>query len=109
MPLERVCSFCRKPPNEVGPIIEGPSAGSGSVYICRACAVLAIDILDDEDRVRRGEKSTFVGKFTTEMIEVCTKALGQLEELSRQRELTEIELGSKQRLDAELEKLKSEP
>jgi ATP-dependent Clp protease ATP-binding subunit ClpX len=94
------CSFCRKSFRDVGPLAEGPGTGTGSVYICRDCATLVIEVIDHQDRVRRGEAPTRM-----EMIEYFTKALDRLEALSRQRELTEIELDRKQRIEADLEGL----
>jgi hypothetical protein len=102
------CSFCRKSFLDVGPLVEGPDTGRGSVFICQDCAELAINILENAHRVRRGEKPVLMAKFAREMIELSTKALDHLEVLSKQRELTEIELERKQRVEAELEKLKSE-
>jgi hypothetical protein len=102
------CSFCRKPPGEVGPLVEGPDTGSGSVFICRACAALTIDIIDDEGRRRRGEKPALMAKLTGELIEIYTKALDRFEALSKQRELTETELEHQQKVEAELERLRSE-
>jgi hypothetical protein len=47
------CSFCRKSVGEAGPLVEGPDRGTGSAYICRACATLVIEIFGREDRARR--------------------------------------------------------
>jgi hypothetical protein len=44
-----LCSFCRKQPDKVGPLIEG----SGSVFICRNCVESCTSILDQEERRRR--------------------------------------------------------
>jgi superfamily II helicase len=100
VPKDEACSFCQKPPNEVGPIVEGPGTGNGSVFICRDCAELAIEILDQELR-RRGGKPAKMSKLTRGMIDVCTKGLEHLEALSKQRELTEIELERKRKVEAE--------
>jgi ATP-dependent Clp protease ATP-binding subunit ClpX len=37
-PRKTVCSFCGKPDRETGPQVEGP----GDVYLCEACAYLAL-------------------------------------------------------------------
>jgi ATP-dependent Clp protease ATP-binding subunit ClpX len=42
------CSFCRKSCTEVGPLVEGPN----EVYICGACAALAVEIVEKENRRR---------------------------------------------------------
>jgi hypothetical protein len=68
---------------------------------------LAIEILDQELR-RRGGKPAKMSKLTRDMIDVCTKGLEHFEALSKQRELTEIELERKRKVDAERERLKSE-
>jgi hypothetical protein len=102
------CSFCRKSFRDVGPLVEGSDTGSGRVFICHDCAELAINILENAHRVQRGEKPVLVAKFAREMIEISTKALDHLEALSKQRALTGIELEHKQRVEAELEKLRSE-
>ena len=102
------CSLCLESFRDVGPLVEGPDTGGGSVYICRACAELAIDILEDETRVRAGEKPTSMAKLEGEIIEVCTKALDHFEALSKRRELTEIEMARRQRVEAYLETLRSE-
>jgi ClpX C4-type zinc finger len=49
------CSWCQKSFREVGPLVEGPGTGKGSVYICAACAELCLSIFDIESR-RREEK-----------------------------------------------------
>jgi ClpX C4-type zinc finger len=105
---EESCSFCRKPLSETGPIVEGAGTGSGRVFICRPCAELAIGILIDEDLRRRGEKPVMMAQLTREIIDICTKALEHFEALSKQRALTEVELERKRRLEADLERLRSE-
>ena len=50
------CSFCRKGPTDVGPLVEGP----GEVYICGACVELCQSILDQE-RSRRNPPAPPVG------------------------------------------------
>ncbi len=107
MPEDEACSFCRKPPSETGPIVEGAGTGSGRAFICRPCAELAIEILDQELR-RRGGKPATMSRLTGDMIDICTKALEHFEVLSRQRELTEIERERKRKVEADLERLKSE-
>jgi ClpX C4-type zinc finger len=104
---EEACSFCRKPLSETGPIVEGAGTGSGRVFICRPCAELAIEILDQELR-RRGGKPAKVSKLTGDMIDIFTKALEHFEALSKQRELTDIELERKRKVEADLASLKSE-
>jgi putative transcriptional regulator len=78
-------SFCLESLRDAGPLVEGPDTGSGSVFICRACAELAIDILEDATRVRAGQKPTAMAKLEGEIIEVCTKALDHFEALSKQK------------------------
>lgn len=41
-PVE-LCSFCSKPPAEVGKLVQGPG-----VCICRPCTLLASEILEDD-------------------------------------------------------------
>jgi hypothetical protein len=107
VPEDEACSFCRKPASEIGPIVEGAGTGSERVFICRSCAELAIEILDQE-LSRRGTKPARMSRLTGEMIDIGTKALDHFEALSKQRELTEIELERKRRLEADLERMKSE-
>jgi hypothetical protein len=105
------CSFCRKPRSESGPLIEGPETGGVNVYLCRECAELAIHILDEEERrrgLKRGEKPTGLKKSTADMIEICARALDHLESLSKQRGLTEVEHEAKRKVEAELERMRSE-
>jgi hypothetical protein len=57
------CSYCRKLPREVGPLVEGAgSKGSGGVFICGECAELTLAIVESEKQRRetRGlqERST---------------------------------------------------
>jgi ATP-dependent Clp protease ATP-binding subunit ClpX len=40
------CSFCRKSPTDVGPLVEGPA----EVYICGNCTALCQSIIDEERR-----------------------------------------------------------
>jgi ClpX C4-type zinc finger len=111
MPGEGFCSFCEKPASEVGPIVEGPDTGSGSVFICRACAVFIIEILDAAVARRRGEKpakSATMARLEGDMVDICAKALDRFEALSKQRDLTLIELERKQILEDELKKLRSD-
>jgi len=42
--VEKYCSFCGKPQNEVKTLIEGPA-----IYICNICVRLCQDILDARD------------------------------------------------------------
>ena len=44
----RVCSFCRKSSEEVGPFAEGP----GAVYICYPCVRLCSQIIEQTCRQR---------------------------------------------------------
>jgi hypothetical protein len=48
-----------------------------------------------------------MSKLTGDMIDICTKALERFETLSKQRELTEIELERKQKVEADLQRLRS--
>jgi hypothetical protein len=107
VPKEESCSFCRKPLSETGPIVEGAGTGSERVFICRPCAELVIEILDEKLR-RRGGKPAKMSKATGEMIDICIKALEHFETLSKQRGLTENELERKRRVEADLERLRSE-
>ena len=49
-----------------------------------------------------------MSRLTGDMIDICAKALEYFEALSRQRELTETELERKRKVEADLERLKSE-
>ncbi len=51
-PTLAYCSWCRKPAEEVGPLVEGPGTGAGSVYICEDCARLCLSMIDIERRRR---------------------------------------------------------
>jgi ATP-dependent Clp protease ATP-binding subunit ClpX len=44
------CSFCRKPPSDVGPLVEGPDG----VHICGDCSELCLSIVEAERRRRDG-------------------------------------------------------
>ncbi len=68
---------------------------------------MVIEILDQEVS-RRSGKPAKLPKLTSEMIDICTKALEHFETLSKQRELTETELERKQRVEAELKTRRSE-
>ncbi|QEH34203.1 ClpX C4-type zinc finger [Aquisphaera giovannonii] len=107
MTKDEYCSFCRQPLGETGPIVEGAGTGGVRVFICRQCAELAIVLLDEEVR-RRGEMPTKPSKAEVDMIHVCKVAIEHYEALSRQRQLTEVELERKRRVEADLERLKSE-
>src|SRR5439155_27270392 len=53
---DNACSFCRKKRRDAGPLVEGQGpSGLGGVLICRQCALLCLDILDQEERRRAGE------------------------------------------------------
>lgn len=45
------CSFCRKTYREAGPLVEGP----GEIFICRSCAELCVNIIDEEHQRRKGQ------------------------------------------------------
>jgi hypothetical protein len=48
------CSWCRKRPDEVGPLVESPETGTGKAYICEECAKLCLSIFDIERWRRTG-------------------------------------------------------
>jgi hypothetical protein len=90
-------------------MIEGPETGGVNVYLCRECAELAIEILDEEERrrrLKRGEKPAGLKKSTADMIEIRARALDHLESLSKQRELTEVEHETRRTVEAELERMR---
>jgi hypothetical protein len=93
---ERVCSFCKKPPREVGTLVEGSGTGSGSVLICRVCAQLAIDLIDFE---QQGGASGLIAKF---------RELDEFEALSKDRALTGIEMERRQNVESDLRKLRAD-
>jgi hypothetical protein len=49
-----LCSFCRKSPQHVGPLVEGPNG----VYICGDCIELCQSIVAQERRRRSGHESS---------------------------------------------------
>jgi ATP-dependent Clp protease ATP-binding subunit ClpX len=57
---QRFCSFCRKRPNEVGPLVESPEVAAGvRAYICGECIELCQSILNIElERRKRTETSS---------------------------------------------------
>jgi hypothetical protein len=98
-----IYSFCRKPLSETGSIVERAGTGNERVFICRDCAELAIHILDSEaEREREGPQAR-----KAESIDIASRFLDHLETLSKQRALTEVELRQKQKVEAELKKLRS--
>lgn len=43
-----VCSFCKLPTSEVGPLVEGPTGDGETPYICRSCIELCLTAIAQE-------------------------------------------------------------
>lgn len=79
-PTDAVCSFCKKSPRDVGPLVEGPD----DVYICEECAELCQSIVKQEKRRRSFRpKSTADVPSIEDVIEGLDHVIHGLAEVKR--------------------------